>query len=206
MRARLSLIMMLTTLLVVLCACTNSGPQVPQNANSNNDENTLSESGPGVQTEFQYITNPKKSSHNTYNIYMPGEWSETSINGAIVYLPEESELLDVYSEKIAIAVTLLAEDDHRGIDSLIADNEAQMKGMVKELNFNSRENFRLGPLDGKIVKGNYSITGQMIEFTKVSALQDNRFYRFEITCKQNPCKYLDIFYEMANSFEPKNLG
>jgi hypothetical protein len=199
MHSKISFIAVLIILLLTLCACTNN----PLNKGINKQSAAIENSD--AQMTFVHINNPKEVSHNSFNIFMPGDWNEVSINGAIVYLPKESEVLDLYSEKIAIAVTFLEADDKRGLESLMADNEAQMTGIVKNLNIYSREKFTLGPLDGLLIKGNYSIMNLTIEFTKISALQDNRFYRFEITCTKTPCEYIDIYYEMANSFEPKNF-
>jgi hypothetical protein len=155
--------------------------------------------------KFVFIKNPELVTHNTFTIVKPKAWQEVQhSSNTLVYLPIDSSINDSFSEKISMIVGFVPENETRSLEELTQIDLANSKEMMPALEVISQEDHRMGQLDGIRVVFTMRIQNRTIEITQLRTRQGRVVYAFSQQCEQDNCKYTDLFYEMAGSFEWKN--
>jgi hypothetical protein len=184
--------------IVFFSGCTNQPQYTPVNSTLDNSPQNDS----SVQT-FTAIKNPEKMFHNTLNIVKPREWAEMPYGTTLIYLPPGSEAMDPTAEKISASVRFLPENNTLDLREIMAVDIENGRKIMTNLSVSELVPASLGKMGGYMVRGNFSVQSQSLEFTQIKMFYppSNRVYVVEIVCKLGECKYKDIFGEMAASFD-----
>ena len=122
----------------------------------------------------------------------------------MVYLAPDSDINDSFSEKLSMIVGFLLENETRSFEELTQAEIANSKEIMPSMEVVSQEEYRLGQIDGIRLVLTLRMENRIIEITQIRASQGRVLYAFSQQCEQGKCKYADIFYEMAASFEWRN--
>lgn len=199
MNSRINILIIIIFLaLAFMTGCQKNAPVV------NNTENLVRDVA-RQEMVFTYITNPERVEHRTFSIVMPADWKEVEYNGVLVYMPQDGELADPLSEKISMVVGFLAENETRTLKQITESEINKSMTVFPSLQIMSwDDNSRIGQLDATKLLLSMRIQDKTLITTQLRVLHGSTVYAFSIQCEQDKCKYLDIFNEMASSFEWKN--
>jgi len=191
------LIFSVLVLVLFVCGCTQQGNEQYQN-------NT------GANTTFVAIKNPERMFHRTLSVVKPTEWREVEYGGALIYLPEGSEIVDPLSEKITFAVGFLPKNDDVPLSTMMDDDIRETRKIMPDIQeVTEKTPAKIGPLDGLTAKYTATIQQQIFEINQIDAIYATVKYKNDIiykvghACRKNDCRYSDVFSEMVKSFEPR---
>ncbi|MDD4352425.1 MAG: hypothetical protein PHU71_05655 [Candidatus Gracilibacteria bacterium] len=180
----------LTLVLLVLSACTQNqsdgiAPAVTQNTPST-----------------------ERKEHHTFSIDMPADWREVEYGTQMIYLPEGSEAVDPLSEKVAVIVSFLPENNTLSLAEIMDAGIQDTKKLMPDLEINSTENnYAFGKIDDGIkLEMTSTIQNQTVSYTQINGMAFNRVYALVHSCIKGKCKYTDTYYDMVTSFMETGEG
>jgi hypothetical protein len=154
---------------------------------------------------FIYIINPERVEHNTFSIVKPGDWKETGINNSVIYIPPGGKISDPFSEKMAMTVVFLSENETRSVSQLSALDIEKSREMFPDFQIVQQEaNARLGQIDAIRLVFTGTVQNRTLQIAQIRAIQGNRFYAFTLQCEYEKCNQTNVFMEMARTFQWKN--
>ncbi len=148
------------------------------------------------------------SSHKSFNLLRPNDWTEIQYGNAYIYLPPGADATDVKTEKITVAVSTLNKDEN-DLTKIMDEDVKQTRQLMPDLQESQTKTAtKIGPLDSLRVRYAATAQKQPIEIHQIDAIfptssdQFNIIFKIGHVCPMDKCAFNAIFDKMLSSFEP----
>lgn len=146
-----------------------------------------------------------------FGIERPDEWEVYTPNidktkGAMyLYAPKNTNVSDVYAEKILVSVAYFPEGNSPDIYDVLEDGMKSSQKRISDLRYASGPaETEINGLSGLSMELLGSINGKELKFENVIVKSPTRVYSLTHQCVASKCKYDDLFDQMIKSFVPNS--